>query len=232
MQPILLLHGAIGASDQLEPLKGKLSKDFEVHTMNFSGHGGRPYGNEPFSISLFASEVKQYLNDNHIEQIDIFGYSMGGYVALYLAKHHPELVGRVVTLATKFHWDEETAAKEVKMINAEKIKEKVPAFAAALEKRHHPNDWVEVLEKTKEMLRSLGRQNALSLEDYKEIEIPTLVLIGDQDKMVTLEETLNVYRFLPHAHMGMIPKTLHPIEQTNLEHLAFTIKQHVLGENT
>ncbi len=51
---------------------------------------------------------------------------MGGYVALYLAKHHLQLVHKIFTLATKFHWDETVAANENKRLQPEGIEEKVP----------------------------------------------------------------------------------------------------------
>ncbi|MEZ5015862.1 MAG: alpha/beta fold hydrolase [Flavipsychrobacter sp.] len=226
MQPILLLHGAIGASDQLLPLKEILADSYNVHTLDFSGHGGQPFPQEPFSIGLFAKEVVDYLDKEQIQSIDIFGYSMGGYVALYMAKHYPDRVGKIVTLATKFYWDVPTAEKESKMMNALVIKEKVPAFAATLAKRHAPNSWEEVLEKTKEMLQGLGEQNAMSIEDYKLVNNFVLILIGDKDKMVTLEETLDVYKNLPNAHMGVLPNTQHPIEQVDIGFLGLMIKKH------
>lgn len=225
MQQLLILHGAIGASDQFKPLQEKLNKDFKTLTLNFSGHGGMPFPEDHFSIRIFAEEVLSYLNVNGIKQIDIFGYSMGGYVAMFLAKHHPDRVGKIVTLASKFHWDEATAAKEVKMIDANKIIEKVPAFAAALEKRHQPNDWKELLIRTQHMLHSLGKNNTLKPEDYERIENPSLILLGDKDNMITLEETVRIYKALPNAQMGMLPATKHPIEQANIGCLVFMLKQ-------
>lgn len=226
MQPILLLHGAIGAADQLLPLQENLASSYDVYRLNFSGHGGQPFAEAPFSIALFAEEVLKYMDEQKLETIDIFGYSMGGYVALYLAKQHPNRVGRIVTLATKFYWDVPTAEQEVKMMNAEVIRKKIPAFAEALAKRHQPNSWEVVLDKTKEMLHSLGEQNALSLADYNIINNSVLLLIGDKDKMVTLEETVDVYKNLPSANMGMLPNTQHPIEQVDIDFLSMMIKKH------
>src|ERR1700754_572786 len=101
MQHLILLHGAIGSKEQLEPFADALKKDFIVHLIDFSGHGMRPISNEKFSLSLFANDVLEYIHDNNIEHANIFGYSMGGYVAMYLAKHHPEKITRIITLATK-----------------------------------------------------------------------------------------------------------------------------------
>lgn len=225
MQHLLLLHGAVGASDQLVPLKERLETEFNVHVLNFSGHGGRSFGAESFSIETFAAEVTDFLQESGLEKPHIFGYSMGGYVAMYLARHFPDRVGKVVTLATKYYWDEATATREMKMLDADIIEKKVPAFAAALKQRHHPNDWHEVLERTKAMLGELGRRPALAESDYAAIENEVLLLLGDKDKMVTTDETFTVYRALPHAALGMLPHTQHPIEQANIDALTFLIKQ-------
>lgn len=227
MQTLLILHGAIGASEQFIPLADKLRADNIVLTLDFSGHGGMAYTEEPFSIKLFAEDVLSLLDDEGIGKVSIFGYSMGGYVAMYLAKHHPERVHKIVTLATKFRWDEETAAKEIKMLNADKIAEKLPAFAETLAKRHALNDWKEVLRKTSDMLIAMGKSNPLSLADYEDIAHECMILIGDRDKMITLDETINVYKALPNARMGMLPDTHHPIEQVNEAYLLYFIRQFI-----
>src|ERR1044071_7638616 len=210
MQHILLLHGAIGSKEQLAPLANALENKFKVHSFNFSGHGGRPFTGNPFSIPLFSSQIAEYMQANAISQAHIFGYSMGGYAAMYLAKQQPEKISSLVTLATKFHWDEATAVKEVKMLDATTIQEKVPAFAAQLEQRHAPNNWKELLDKTKQLLTGLGNNNTLQPEDYTSINTPCLVMLGDRDKMVTLEETVAVYKKLPKAQLAVLPGTPHP----------------------
>lgn len=228
MQPLLLLHGAIGAADQFADLNDEHSDTYEVYTLDFSGHGGKPFPDDPFSIPLFAQDVLNYIDKEGLEKVSIFGYSMGGYVAMYLAKHYPDRVAKIITLATKFHWDEATAAKETKMLNADKIEEKLPAFAQALANRHAPNSWKVVLQKTIDMLNNMGQKNPLKPEDYATIEHDCMILLGDRDKMITLDETLAVYKSLPHAQMGMLPNTHHPIEQVNIPYLLYYIRQFIL----
>lgn len=232
MLPLLLLHGAIGASGQLQPLKELLSLDREVHATDLPGHGGRPFGEGVFSIASFADDVLRFMDEKGFAAADIFGYSMGGYIACYLAKHHPSRIGKVVTLATKFHWDEAVAAKEVQMLNADKISLKLPTFAETLQKRHSPNDWKQVLNRTAELLLELGASNTLKENDYREILAPCLVLLGDRDKMITLEETVAVYKALPAAQMGILPSTPHPIEQVNLPGLVFFLRQFLDADRT
>jgi esterase/lipase len=228
MKHLLLLHGAIGAKDQLQPLAELLKTNYQVHILNFDGHGGAAMPSEPFSIPLFAKNVTDYCNAAGITNADIFGYSMGGYVAMYLAKQSPSLLNKIITLATKFHWDEAIATKETKMLDAAVIAQKVPAFAAQLQQRHAPNDWTQVLDKTKEMLLQLGRQNTLQLNDYASIQAPSLIMLGDKDKMVTVEETLAVYRTLPAAQLCILPNTPHPLEQTDTRLLSYQITRFLV----
>ncbi len=224
MQTILLLHGAIGDADQLSRLENELSDSFAVLPFNFSGHGGSPYAAESFSMELFAAEIIAFLDNKGIPSINIFGYSMGGYVAMYLAKYHPERVNKIMTLATKFKWDENIAANETKMLNAEKIEAKLPDFAAALQKRHAPNNWKTVLEKTAAMLVEMGKDNPLKFADYPDMQQPVLLMLGDRDKMVTLEETVEVYKNLPKAQLAILPNTAHPIEMVDQARLAYEIR--------
>src|SRR5215213_4562309 len=130
MQHLLFLHGAIGGSDQLMPLSKALSADFSVHNLDFPGHAGKAMP-AAFSIPLFSTYVKDYCDQHALKQVSVFGYSMGGYVGMYLAKQHPALVRKLATLATKFHWNEETAAREIKMLQPAVIEQKLPLFAQA-----------------------------------------------------------------------------------------------------
>lgn len=223
MQHLLLLHGAIGSESQLQPLADELKHNYHVHLLNFTGHGGSLLTAEPFSIAAFAEQVNKYLDDQQLNNINIFGYSMGGYVAMFLARNHPGKIAKIITLATKYHWDDTVAAHEVKFLDPEKIETKLPSFAEDLRNRHLPADWKLILHKTKDMLLAMGRQNPLELHDYSHINIPCLLLLGDKDKMITAAETRAVQKQLPAGTFEIIPDTTHPIEQVNIRSLASRI---------
>lgn len=230
MQHLLLLHGAIGARDQLVPLSDRLANDFHIHRLNFAGHGGEPPRAPAWSMASFAQEVIAYM-DAHIpttEPATIFGYSMGGYVAMYIGRHFPGRITRAITLATKFHWDESIAAREVKMLDAAVIQQKVPAFAGELEKRHGSHAWKEVLQRTGAMLLEMGKDNPLKADDYALIGSPCLLLLGDRDKMVSLDETVQVYKQLPIAQLGILPGTPHALEQVDDALLSAMIRKFIV----
>ena len=217
--PVIILHGALGSGPQLKPLEDLLSPHFNVHTISLSGHGGQPFMHS-FSIENFTRELSAYMSANDIAKADIFGYSMGGYVALNLARKEPHRVGKIFTLGTKLHWTPEIAEKEVKMLNADKIAEKVPAFATALAQRHEPNDWKEVLSRTASLMIGLGQGHGLTDQDYSNIAHEVIIGIGLEDNMVTLEESRHVADLLPNGALKEFDGFKHPVEQIDTRVLA------------
>lgn len=228
MQQLLLLHGALGNAQSLQPLASLLKNDFEIHLLTFEGHGRNEIPETDFSITRFANEVVDYLNQNNITEIAVFGYSMGGYVGFYLAQHHPEKVTKLYTLATKLNWTVEGSIKETSMLNPTIIREKVPKYAAALEQLHGSN-WEIVMQKTAQMMLNLGKNPTLKATDLEQITTPVLLSVGDKDVMVSIEETTNAYQKLPTAQLYVMPNTIHPIEKVNVDELAHQIKRFVLS---
>lgn len=224
--PLLLLHGALGSKAQFDALLPELTDHFIVHPFDFEGHGDAPQSAErPFYIERFAENVLNYLDSHHIPQGHFFGYSMGGYVALYLALIQPARVGKVFTLATKFDWTPEAAAKEVDLLDADKILAKIPKYAAQLEQQHRAIGWKAVLEKTKGLLMGLGERNLLQPAALAQIQAPVRIGLGDRDTMVSLEESVNAYRILPNGEFQVFPRTPHPFDRVSPEMLANAIVQ-------
>lgn len=226
---LLLLHGALGAEAQFNELVPLLEEKFAIETLNFPGHGGEPMPEEPFSIAAFSSCLKERIERSGRKGVDIFGYSMGGYVALHLAKEAPELIGKVFTLATKFAWNPETSAREVKMLDPDTIEAKVPRFAEQLRQRHAPNDWRALLARTAEMMTNLGNENELPIDALAGVGHDVMIGIGDRDQMVTIEESLAAYRALPNGRFIAIPGTPHPIEKVSPVRLAREIGEFFLN---
>ena len=219
---ILLLHGALGCSKQLAPLEQLLSPHYTVHCLNFEGHGGDVITND-FSIDLFANNVLNYLKEQQIDSCHIFGYSMGGYVALHLVNHYDVTIKSIITLGTKFNWSPEISAKEVKMLNPDKIAEKVPKFAGYLQQLHQ-EQWKNVVLQTAKLMHDLGNESKLNDEEFESIKTNTLIGIGNKDVMVSLEESKHVSQLLPHAQLKVYENFEHPIERVDIAHVANEIK--------
>ncbi len=220
---LLLLHGAMGSQDQWSLLAGQLENDFTVFRFNFSGHGGSPVP-DSFSVQSFAREVIAFLSERSLSNVYVLGYSMGGYVAIQVALIRPDLVQRVMTLGTLFAWSPETAAREVRMMNPEVIRQKVPAFAEALQQRHAPEDWMKLMQVTAAMMIRMGNGEALAKDDFQQIKIPVLLCVGSADHMVSRAETERTATWLPNGTSTILEGFRHPLESADNRVLCDLIK--------
>lgn len=220
METLIILHGAIGAKDQFEKLADTLSSKYKVILHDFPGHGERVNEHLEFTIDNFVEDLDQLVS-KHSEPI-IFGYSMGGYVAIMHAAKYPGKIKSIITLGSKVNWTPEIAAKEVKMLNPDIIEQKVPKFAEALNKRHL-GQWKLVLANTAVLMIELGEINPIQKLSKRDISCPIKMLLADEDEMVSREET-NALASKLGATRNNIPNSKHPIEKVDLENLLKQIK--------
>lgn len=218
MQSIILLHGALGADRQLEPLKVHLSDSFDVHVLCFEGHGNRK-ATRALAIEHFSENLTDFIRENKLEKSLVFGYSMGGYVALYTEAKSPGTFAKIVTLGTKFRWNPDVAAKEVRMLQPEIIEDKVPKFAEHLSRMHAPNDWKENMRDTAKMMEKMGEHPPFNDVDLSKVSCPVHLLLGEKDMMVSEAETLEILEQLPEARFDMLDAVEHPIEKLELTKL-------------
>lgn len=221
---LLLLHGALGASVDFEAIIPHFPAHWEIHQLDFVNHGVGPFTDDPLSIAAFGGQVSEYLDINHLNGLHIFGYSMGGYVACWLARREPERIRSIYTLGTKFIWSPESAAAETAKLDPRTILSKVPAFAEALNNKHNTVNWQLLLSQTASLMTGLGAHPALSLEDYSHINLPVMVARGELDKMVSEAEQMTVVEALAQGFSDTLTQTPHPLQQVNTSMLVQKLK--------
>ena len=225
-EKLLLLHGALGSKNQFSEIKEQLKDYFEVYVLNFEGHGGSKTQKE-FSIELFTENVISFLESTSFNKINIFVYSMGGYVAINTALKAPQKIKKIITLGTKFKWNIESAEREAKMLNPIKIEEKVPHFAEKLKQEHQPQDWKIIMEKTAKMMLNMGNGAKLADADFKKINQTVIIGIGSLDNMVSYEESEYVSKLLPNSKLIKLNDVKHSIEKIAIDKLVDYIMKNL-----
>src|SRR5262245_46274519 len=199
------------------PLAERLESGLEPVTLVLPGHGDADLAGGGFDMQTMRARVVYEIESWHLGRVAVFGYSMGGYVALEVARRRPDLIGTVITLGTKFDWTPESAAKETRHLDAAKIKAKVPYFAEQLEQRHRALGWEAVLTHTAAMMTSLGNAPELNPEKLREIHCPVRIMVGDKDGTVSVEESLAAARAMERAELEVLPGVPHPFEKAPLD---------------
>lgn len=94
-QPLIILHGLFGSSDNWMTIGRKLSEKFKVYLVDQRNHGDSPH-DAVHNYEVMASDLKEFIETNKIQNPHIIGHSMGGKTAMYFAVEHPDLFDKLV----------------------------------------------------------------------------------------------------------------------------------------
>jgi len=222
-RPLILLHGALGCKNDFDSVLPLLSNSFEVYNFNFSGHGYQDFSTKGFGIEVFTEELREFIIEKSLDQPLIFGYSMGGYVALYLATLDKNITGKILTLGTKFEWTPESALHETSRMNPEVMAKKIPAYTDSLQAAHG-SAWKTLVEQTAGMMTALGNSPLLTEDSLASIEIPVEIKRGEKDHMVNEKESRWAATAIPGANYEVLPTTKHPIQSVDMVLLSKLLK--------
>lgn len=211
MTPLVLLHGALFSAASLAPLAAALAPSRDVLPLDLPGHGGTPVP-DTMSVESLGDAVLAALDARGVAAAHLVGYSLGGYVALDLARRAPDRARSVFAHATKLDWRPEVAARETRGLDPAWVRERAPGFAADLDRWHAPQDWGVLMTRVAELLVELGARPPLGDVAFAGMGLPVLLSVGDRDKLVTLEETVAAYRALPAGRLAVRPGLGHPLD--------------------
>lgn len=94
-EPLIIMHGVFGMSDNWQTLGRKWADNFEVHLLDMRNHGKSPHSEE-FSYDIMSEDLIKYMDDNSIASAHILGHSMGGKVAMLFAVLNPDRVSKLI----------------------------------------------------------------------------------------------------------------------------------------
>ena len=104
-QPILILHGVFGSSDNWFSISKMIAeKGYAIYALDARNHGQSPRS-EYFSYELMADDLNEFIEDNALEKPIIIGHSMGGKTVMHFAMKYPTKFSKlvIVDIAPKFY---------------------------------------------------------------------------------------------------------------------------------
>jgi 2-hydroxy-6-oxonona-2,4-dienedioate hydrolase len=216
---LLFLHGTGGHAEAYTRNLDSHGKYFNTIAIDMIGHGWTDKPPVDYEIPTYAEHVIKVLDALGHKKAHISGESLGGWVATYLAIHHPERLDRIV-LNTAGGW---TAHPEImdkiKRLSMEVAREPTyERMRARLEflmydKRMVHDDLVETrlriyrqpnfADITRRILclqeMPIRRRNMFSREMYASIKTPTLVLWTSHDPTATVDEGRELASMIPDS---------------------------------
>ncbi|MDQ4118442.1 MAG: alpha/beta hydrolase [Actinomycetota bacterium] len=216
--PLLLLHGGLFDIDlQFGGVLPGFAADRPVVAVDFQAHGRTNDNGRPLRSGDLASDVLGVLRHLGLGPVDVFGFSVGGAVALYLGVRHPELVRKLIVSSASIrpHGNRPENAEAVGAMTVDMIAG-TPMEQSYRAKSPHP-------EKLQDLLDKLGAfdagESGWTDEEIAGMAAPTLITVGDCD-MVRLEHAVHVLRLrggdvngdfvgVPASQLAVLPGTTH-----------------------
>lgn len=217
--PLVLLHGAFGnLSGPMDTLAVNLSDSRKIISFAMQGHGRTADIDRPLSVEQMAEDVAGALTKLGYDRIDVFGYSMGGGIALQLTVKYPNLVRKMINVSAAFSHKGNYPGMAKMMQNlSPKMFEGTPIRKAYNRLAPNPDHFPVLVEKIKKMGTSNPNWNYK--QEIKSINAPTLLIFGDAD-IVRPEHAVKFFRLLgggrlpnlmaiPHTQLAILPGTTH-----------------------
>ena len=198
--PVLLLHGAtetfaVSWRKQVEPL----SRAHRLLGADLRGHGRSDNPAGKLDLRQMADDIASLLDALELDSAHVCGFSGGASTALFMAMRHPARLRSATLISNNFARDE--ARQAAGFWEPEKITARDPLWLRAMDEWHGvAPEQLLAWWKEEDQLRPDFR-----LEEFSEIEVPTLVVAGDRDPVVPLEQSVALFQALPRARLMVLP---------------------------
>lgn len=223
---VVLLHGFPFDRTIWHAQARALQGHFRVILPDFAGFGASAHLTPDATIDDMADAVVALLDALHItDPVVLGGLSMGGYVALAAAVRHRARLRALMLIDTKAAADtpeaaanrEKTAAAVVASRDVVPVVDgMIPRLFGPITRERHP----EILAPVRAlMLRSspeaiAGALRAMAVRPDRTailpaLDLPTLVVVGEDDVISTPDEARDIVAALPNAQLTVIPRVGH-----------------------
>jgi pimeloyl-ACP methyl ester carboxylesterase len=198
--------------------------------VTFDNRGvGASSGATPTTIEQMASDAVTFIRALGFDQVDLFGFSLGGMIAQVIALQEPQLVRKMILAGTGPAGGD--GIEKVTRISALDIARglvtrqdpkqflfftRTPAgrsagkeFLARLEERVDDRDKAISIGSFRAQLKAIHRWGLQQPADLASIHQPVLVMNGDSDRMVPSKNTVDLDRRLPNSQLVLYPDAGH-----------------------
>ncbi len=228
-QPLIILHGLFGSSDNWITLGKKFSGLFQVHLMDLRNHG-RSFHTDEMNYTLMVNDLCYYIAHYQLKNIILLGHSMGGKVAMKLAAEHPKIIEKllVADIAPKVYlphhqhiikallsvdFSEISTRKEVNQVLGRYI-DKLSIRQFILKNVYWKVDKQLAFRMNVPVLAKYYNQ-LMGFDLSGQFHRPVLFLKGEKSFYIQLEDLPHIHSFFPHAKITTITKAGHWLHAEN-----------------
>jgi pimeloyl-ACP methyl ester carboxylesterase len=179
--------------------------------ITFDNRGvGASGGSTPRTIEDMASDAVAFIRALGFDQVDLFGFSMGGMIAQVIAEQEPRLVRKMILAGTARGLLTRQDPKQFLFFTRTPTgRQAGKEFLARLEERTNDRDKPISVGSFRAQLKAIHRWGQYEPADLATIHQPVLVMNGESDKMVPSKNTVELDRRLPNSQLVLYPDAGH-----------------------
>jgi pimeloyl-ACP methyl ester carboxylesterase len=224
--PLVLLHAASSSSRlDFEAQFPQLAERFRVYLPDARGHGATRWDTAlGFQTDWLVDDLEAFADALGLETMHLVGFSMGAMTGLGFAVRHPGRV-RSLVLAGISPEREPRASIVRRLLDPDRIERDDPAWAAQLARRHDPVQGPDAWRRlARSVAEDVATQPLLSPRDLHAIEAPVLVMCGDRDPFVPVDQAWRLSRQVAHGRLLVAPDCGHQVlsERSDLANVALS----------
>jgi pimeloyl-ACP methyl ester carboxylesterase len=212
--PIVLIHGStIDSHTDWDSIAPELARQYRVFVPDCRGHGrsNNPYMS--YSFQELADDVAVFVRTMGYEKAHIIGHSNGGNVALVTLMEHPEIVQTCIPQAANAYVTRYLIEREPKVFDPDRVAREAPEWRDEMINLHSEVNgkeyWRELLWLT---MREIISEPNYSPAELAQVDRPTLVIMGAEDKVNALDEHAQyIANNIPSAELWIPEKTGHNV---------------------
>jgi pimeloyl-ACP methyl ester carboxylesterase len=227
--PVVFLHHLTAGLDDWDPsVVDGIAESH--HVIAFDNRGvGRSEGQTPDDVHAMAHDAEAFVDALGLKKVDLFGYSLGGFVAQVIAKERPTLVrkiilagtgpaggagiakiGEVLQTAMQRSAAEKKHPKTLLFFTPSLSSQKSAGeFLTRLSERTADKDATVSNETIQAQAVAITKWGASPANDLKAITQPVLVANGDDDTMFPTINSFELFQKLPNATLSIFPDASH-----------------------
>jgi pimeloyl-ACP methyl ester carboxylesterase len=224
--PIIFLHGYSDSWFSFSRVLPLLSSEYHAFALTQRGHGDSDKPQCCYTPEDFAADVDAFMDAVGIEEATLVGASTGALFAQRVALSYPHRVSRLVLVGAQTPANEANEAvmglqEEVRALEDPVPPEFVRAFQEGTIHQPVPQEFLdtvvsESLKLPARVWRDYLEGAVLSIDqDYvlplRKIDVPTLILWGEQDPLFPREEQERLAAAIPGATLKVYPETGHAV---------------------
>ena len=95
--PLVILHGLFGSSDNWYTVAKKFAETRKVYLVDQRNHGQSPHSDE-FDYKVLSEDLREFVDDHRLQAPVILGHSLGGKTAMNFAVKYPDKISKLIVV--------------------------------------------------------------------------------------------------------------------------------------